>query len=71
MYHICENQKSDLITLPTIRQNVILNHWAYGVYSPTTAVTAAQSILPGPRIQNGKIVVGMDFYKTATMEKYL
>ena len=40
-YHICENQNSDPFRLATIRQNLILDHCTYEMYSPEFATTTA------------------------------
>ena len=45
-----------------IRQNVICNHWAYGVYSPTFAATAAPSMLIVPGLPDPRIVVTMECF---------
>ena len=57
-YHICEHPNPGLFRFATIRQNLILNHCAYGVYSPQFAATAAPPMskrLPDPRIVRPKI----------------
>ena len=58
--HICEYRNPGPFIFTTLRQNFILNHCTWGMYSPQFAATAAPPMSKDPdyRIQEYKLYIG-------------